>query len=374
MFVFLQHGLSIPSWRRSKDDAQLNSPTPYGYGAAGAVVDLTWSEDADEGRVSRFVRLGSRRVLGFDFVHAWRNRRGLSRAEVVWTHTERESLAALMLLRLLRNRSTRVIAQTVWLWDNWQTIRGFRRRLYLSLLRDAAVEVTLSTLNRDAARAARGTDEVLCLPFGAAVNESTLERALRTVAPGAGGGVLAMGRDRHRDWSTLHAAARLLPDIDFWVATVDAAYPTHDAPPNVRIEPIGSLDEVYRAYAEAAVVVIPLVPNLHASGCTVALETQHVGSSLVTTDVGGLGLYLVGSRVAQYETGNAAALADAILAEYDRAADGPDPDGLKQIRAQGLTSDDYVARYVILTRALLAGAPLPYEVEATVSVRDILTP
>jgi hypothetical protein len=29
-----------------------------------------------------------RRIVGFDLIHAWRNRKGLFAADIVWTHTE----------------------------------------------------------------------------------------------------------------------------------------------------------------------------------------------------------------------------------------------------------------------------------------------
>ncbi len=74
--------------------------------------------------------------FGFDMVHAWRNRRVLFAADVVWTHTEVEHLAVSFLQKLIpRYRHTRMLAQTIWLWDRWPELSRARRQLYTWLLR-----------------------------------------------------------------------------------------------------------------------------------------------------------------------------------------------------------------------------------------------
>lgn len=374
VFVFLKHGLSLESWGPTDPGRPLNTASPYGYAAAARVTDLAWSKDAKEGRVSGILRRGVRRVLGFDLVHAWRNRGGLVAAEVVWTHTEWESLAALAVLGLLRHRGPRVIAQSVWLWDEWPRLSAWKHGLYLSLLRRAAVEVTLSDRNKEAARRIRATDNVYRIPFGAGINEEVANRALDDVRPGSGGYVLAVGSDRHRDWATLHAAARALPDVEFRIATLSESYPLAEAPGNVRLAAAHSLDELYRRYVGAAVVVLPLTDNLHASGCTVALETQRLGRPLVTADVGGLALYLGERGVHRYLPGDAGSLAATLRAVLtDVAAGSPTESDRGLLLDRGLTADDYAARFVLLTRWLLTGEPRPAEIEPAIPARGLLT-
>jgi len=375
VLVFLEHGLSLESWRSGGDPSLLNGPTPYGYGAAAGVVDMEWSTDAVEGALARRLRRSLRGLLGFDLVHAWRHRRSLRAAEVVWTHTEREALAALAVLALTRGASTRVIAQTIWLWDEWPTLSHVRRAVARHLLGRAAVEITHSTHNRDRSRSVRGTENVFLVPFGAAVNREVLALVARQSRPAGPPHVLAVGSDRHRDWETLHAAARMLPGVAFRVATLNPDYPRHDLPVNVTVEASSSLRAGYEAYLAARMVVLPLTPNLHASGCTVALESQHIGVPLVTTDVGGLGGYLGDRGVHLYRHGDAASLAAVISAELRRQGRGhgvrPNAEGLA---ARGLTADDYAGRYVLLTRWLLDGAPAPETVERTVPMRGMLRP
>lgn len=375
VFVFLRHGLSLESWGTDSPEQPLNTSSPYGYAAARGVTILTWSTDAREGRLSGLLRRATRRALGFDLIHAWRNREGLASADVVWTHTERESLAALAVLRLLRRRHTLVIAQTVWLWDEWPHLPALKRRLYLSLLGDAAVEVTLSELNKAAARRVRATDDVYCLPFGAGLNEEVVTRALREVHPGSGGYVLAVGSDRHRDWAALHEAARALPQVSFRVATLSDSYPALSAPSNVTVTPAHSLDELYKMYVGAAVVVLPLTENLHASGCTVALEAQRLGRPLVTADVGGLGMYLGTRGVHLYRPEEPGSLASTLRAALEnQETDDAETSDQRFLLRQGLTVEDYAARFVLLTRWLLSGEPAPAAAEIVAPVRGLLTP
>ena len=101
VFVFLGHGFGA-SWARGELPG-INEVMPYGYHHGrdeGCIV--TYSEDTPEGPFRRLVRLGLRKTLGFDMIHAWRNRDGLRDAHVIWTHTELESLAALAFLLMRR--------------------------------------------------------------------------------------------------------------------------------------------------------------------------------------------------------------------------------------------------------------------------------
>ena len=375
VFVFLQHGLSLEAWRDRRDpERSTNTESPYGYAAAMHVTEMSWSKDACERHIVRVVRRALRRMLGFDLLHAWHNRRALTSTEVVWTHTERESLAALMVLRLLRAKA-RVIAQSVWLWDEWPRRSWLMRRFHLSLLKGAAVEVTLSEANKARARQIRHTENVYCVPFGAGVNEALAEQILAEPRASSEFYVLAVGSDRHRDWATLHEAARALSGVRFRVATLDSAYPKDGAPSNVDVSSARTLEECYRLYAGAALVILPLTPNLHASGCTVALEAQRFGKPLVTTDVGGLSLYLGDRGVYLYNACDPESLTRTIAVALDDQRSGrygAETDR-EFLASKGLTAEDYAARFFLLTRWLLERDPRPEDIELPVPVRSILS-
>jgi hypothetical protein len=139
-----------PARSRGHDDL-----TPYGYDLAGDRFDMVWSVAAPEGRLGRALRVRIANALGFDLVHAWRNRTLLFRADVIWTHTEREHLAVALLQRFRRrSRRVPVLAQSVWLWDAWQTWGAPRRALVGWLLRTHPVEAVHSARNRDVSRRA----------------------------------------------------------------------------------------------------------------------------------------------------------------------------------------------------------------------------
>ena len=99
VFVFLGHGFGARQWTERWSNGEipgLNERLPYGYHhAAGKDCIVEYSEDANENRLTELARRGMRRLLGCDLVHAWRNRKALFAADVVWTHTELEHLAVL---------------------------------------------------------------------------------------------------------------------------------------------------------------------------------------------------------------------------------------------------------------------------------------
>ena len=109
-------------------------------------------------------------------------------------------------------------------------------------------------------------------------------------------------------------------------------------------------------YAWADVVVVPLVPNLHASGLTVVLEAVAAGKPVVVSDVGGLRHYFGPDAVHFVPPGDAQALAERVKAlghdpEQARAAVARAREAFSQ---QGLDTVGYAARHVQLTEALLA--------------------
>jgi len=141
VFVFLGEGFGASRWRKAWKNGSVPGicdRLPYGYfHAANDSWSVTYSEDHDEPALFQLARRGLRKVLGFDLVHAWHNRQALSASDVVWTHTEREYLAALCLwsLRPPRNRP-KLIAQSVWLFDRWSRFSSLRRLIYQKLIRE----------------------------------------------------------------------------------------------------------------------------------------------------------------------------------------------------------------------------------------------
>ena len=329
-------------WRQSHAAGETLDETPYGYERAQEWCDLVWARSHPESRMATRVRRAIAARLGYDLVHAWRNRRLLRSADAVWTHTEREHLAV---AALWMRRRPPVIAQTVWLWDTWPSLSMLRRRHLARLLRRHTVEVTLSPVNAAISRAAVPGRQVEFVPFGtrvAAVAEPS------DPAPRARPMVLAPGNDIHRDWPLLRDVAETLPDIDFRVATGRASARALDWPQNAIVGP-ATVAELRELYAQCAVVAVPLRENAHASGITVCLEALGARKPLVASGVGGIDAYLDGcARLVV--GGDDDAFARAIVAAVDDPARAS---GVEEISARGLTQEDYVRRFVRLTRSIL---------------------
>lgn len=344
--VLLGHDQDPQQWRKRYAAGETLDETPYGYEYAQRWCDVVWATSHPESRLIRRVRGRIAAWLGYDLVHAWRNRRIISEADIVWTHTEREHLAV---AALPMRRRPPVIAQSVWLWDRWSSFSPRRRNRLSRLLRRHAVEITLSPVNARISDEAVPGRRVAFVPFGTRVAVDA-SRPPSVAADAQRRWVLAPGNDVHRDWPLLRDVAVLLPDVSFRVATARPAARALDWPSNAEVGP-GTVPELRRLYAECAAVAVPLRANAHASGITVCIEAMGAARPLVATDVGGLDAYLEGCAHLVSE-GDAAAFAAAISRAVEEIAPSAGPDAVVD---RGLTHEDYVLRLVRLTRALLDG-------------------
>ena len=205
-FVLLPHGFGAERWRKrfaGREIPGLNDALPFGYyRAASQRWSVVYSEDADENLATQYVRRGLSRALGLDLIHAWRNHRSLLAADAVWTHTERESLAAIALFHLVgRQPRPRIVAQCVWLFDRWNGFSWPRRAAYRWLLKGADIVTTLSPENREAARRIIPEIPTELVLFGVGSPEDM--RAPRRKICHAPVRIAGLGGDMHRDWDIL---------------------------------------------------------------------------------------------------------------------------------------------------------------------------
>ncbi|MET0781284.1 MAG: glycosyltransferase [Microbacterium sp.] len=354
--IIVRFGLDPRQWAQRHARGELVDQTPYAYHHAEEWFAVDWSQDHAEGRAARWWRTAVRRLLGFDFVHVWRNRRIIEQADAIWTHTEREHLAVALLKALGPRRYRAVsIAQSVWLWDLWPNMSGLRSSLFRRLLRRHAVEVVLSRVNRDASRAAVPGRVVVRVPFGT----HFAAPAGSDATPAAPPRVLVVGNDRHRDWGLLAEVTSLVPELDFDIISLSEDARSRQWPRNVELRSV-SQTQVLAAYAESTLVALPLRENRHASGCTVAIECISAGIPLVVSDAGGIDEYVRGADAELVPIGDAGAFADAlrrrVVASSARVT--------SSAADRGLSERDYVARLALLTSALLDGMPIPPSVEA----------
>lgn len=357
VFVHLAHGFGAHQWRKRWDKGEIigiNDRLPYGYfWAEHDGCDISYSCDRRETILSKSLRLAIRLVLGFDFVHAWRNRKGIRRAEVVWTHTESQYLAVLLILWWRpRAHRPKVIAQSVWLFDEWPRLSPLRRLLFRALISRADLLTVHSPENLRSARGlfpARRSELVL---FGIRADERIRRRRRAAHDPVH---VLSLGNDRHRDWATLTEALGGWPGCCVQIVAPPGAARHLPIAENVEIVHPRNKSELLALYDWADVVALAIKPNLHASGITVIEEATLCAVPVVCSDTGGLRAYFSEDEIAYVPPSNPEAMRRQVsavakdearrCAMVQRARD--------RIDKGGLTSRHFARRHAELSRELL---------------------
>jgi glycosyltransferase involved in cell wall biosynthesis len=359
VFVHLAREFGRTVWKQRRDKGEIvgiNHDDPYGYRQAEEMHCIVeQSEDDQESSLTRLVRLGVRAALGFDLVHAWRNRKGIFSAEVVWTHTESQSLAILLLARL-RPASAKlpaVIAQTVWVMDRWESYSPLHRILYRSLLRRADMLTFLSPSAAAKARRLFPDTPVEFIKYGIRADEplAVIHRDRHTPIR-----VLTMGNDRHRDWATFFAAIR--NDLRYRAKALTGAKLEGllEGAENIVCERARTNAELRAIFQWADVVVVCLVDNLHASGITVIEEAVLCGIPVISTDAGGLQSYFTADELTYVPARDPEALRSAIelLMGNDVLREAKAQRALARMTVGDLNSRSFVARHVELSKHLFA--------------------
>jgi glycosyltransferase involved in cell wall biosynthesis len=356
VFVHLARGFGGDQWAakwRRGEIVGLNDSLPYGYfHAAEHGCTVEYSQDDPEGIFGRMLRLGLRALLGFDFVHAWRNRQGIRAAEVVWTHTESQHLAVLLLLRGSKGpQRPKVIAQSIWLFDSWSRLWPPKRWLFASLIADADVLTTHSPENLKRARALFPRQRCQLVPYGIKADRMIRWQHRRPHQPLR---VLSLGSDRHRDWSTLVEAISAWPECELRIAAPRLPRALTWAG-NVTLVHPKTHDELTALYEWADLVALALKPNLHASGITVVEEATVFGLPVVCTNVGGLTAYFGDREVRYVPPGQLAALREALatLASDPTQCCRMVEQAQRRMLDAGLTSSAFARRHAELSRELV---------------------
>ena len=357
VFVQLAYGFGGKNWKKRWENGEIigiNEPQAYGYyRAASEDVNVVYSEDTPENSLQKLMRLGVRAILGFDLIHAWRNRRQLLMADVVWTHTESQTLAVLAILALLRPlHRPKIVGQVVWLLDKWNRCTLLHNILYRRLLRSLDVMTLHSSLNYCDAKRLFPKMRIEQVMFGIRADEMC-EPALRNQSSSCK--IISLGNDIHRDWPTLLKASMQMPQVSLCIASKShLAHKLSRTVQNAEILHVKTNNELLAFYNSADMVVVTLHPNRHASGLTVIQEAFIRGIPVIATDTGGLRDYFSDEMVLYVPPHDPKALQDAILALY------ASPEkcrnmviaGQKRIRTS-INSNSYAHHHVQLSRDLL---------------------
>jgi glycosyltransferase involved in cell wall biosynthesis len=357
VFVHLGHGFGATSWRRRYSLGLipgLNEKLPYGYyRAADQEWSIRYSEDNEERFLTTLLRRGFQKLIGFDLIHAWRNRDQLNDASIVWTHTERENLAVLLLWRLMRKSPTPpIVAQCVWLFDRWPVLPAWKRGLYRWLLKQAEAVTTHSPENLKRAQAVLSHDRIRLVMFGihSAANRKSpkcaVSRPLR---------IAALGNDMHRDWHTLIAAFGGLGNYNVAIASGSVPHRLIDKAKNFTLWKVKTVSDLTALYHWADVVVVPTRENLHASGITVVLEAILSGLPVICSDTGGMRAYFCEGEIRYVPVSDVVAMRTAIdeIANDDNLRRNLVTRAQERIQSADLTAQGFADRHRRLSEKLL---------------------
>jgi glycosyltransferase involved in cell wall biosynthesis len=357
VFVHLVHGFGAARWSKSWAKGEMPGildKLPYGYyHAADDQYDIKYSEDVNESCATRFIRLALRRALGFDILHAWRNRVGLHESDIVWTHTELEHLGVLLLWWLTKPVSRpRLIAQSVWLYDRWYSYSAPKRWLYKTLLSKADVLTVLSPDNLVRARELFPNMPVEFVRFG--IDSGAITPAVKRIRHKPLR-VLSLGRDMHRDWDTLIQAIKPCGDWHLRIAATQNTPRLTKRSGTIELIKAITAREVSDLYAWADIVVLPLRANMHASGITVLAEAALSGVPVIASDTGGLRSYFSAREVKYVPVGDFLALRHAIraLADDDNLRFRLACAAQERILSDDLSSKAYAMRHREISNRLL---------------------
>ncbi|HET6377362.1 MAG TPA: glycosyltransferase family 4 protein [Methylocella sp.] len=363
VFVHLAANFDARRWEEGWQAGRIigiNERLPYGYFRAaddGCVITYSaakpanWLEKTAGSAITKLTRI--------DFLHAWHNRKGLFDCDVVWTHTEFQYLAVLLLFQLFFwKRRPKLIAQTVWLFDRWNGFNLIQRRILSFLIAKADILTFLSPENLKAARRVFPRVRSEFVPFG--INTAELG-SLKRQKPHCPVRVLAIGNDPHRDWDVLIEAAKNMPDCHVKIAswTIDKA---KIAPfSNIEVLTISSNSQLIEAFDWADLLALTLKPNLHASGITVMEEAAVRGLPIICTDTGGLRAYFSDREAYYVPPGDPAAVQAAIvrLAGDDALRWGLAACAQEKMKSGELSSRAYARRHAEISRELLKRTAAP---------------
>jgi glycosyltransferase involved in cell wall biosynthesis len=357
VFVHLAKGFDARRWQERWTAGRIigiNERMPYGYfRAAEDGCEIVYSEDKTKNQLEHMLGSLLMLIMGVDVVHAWRNRKEIYASDVVWTHTEMQYLAILLLFRtLFWRRRPKLIAQSVWLFDHWYGLSSVRRWILSRLIAKADILTFLSPENLKVARGLFPGVRSEFVQFGINTDKFAPLKKERAHHPVR---LLSLGNDPHRDWPALINAVRGLPDYYLRIASKKVTENEISSCHNIELLNISSNDQLFDAFDWADLVAVALKPNLHASGITVLEEAAVRGVAIICTDTGGLKSYFSEDEIYYVPGGDPAAIQRAILRlSRDDALRWKLAERAQQrMRTGDLNSRSYVRRHAELSRELL---------------------
>lgn len=357
VFVHLAHGQDVIAWEKMWSEGSLVGicdPTPYGYHRAREMgCDVEFSLKIKNSPILNLFRMAFRVIAGFDYIHARSNAKRALESDVIWTHTESQFLAMALVMALRGKNKPRpkILAQSVWLYDKWAKLDPIRKAFYRYLVQYVDILTVHSKLNLEVAKDLFPDKPTELVRFGIP-HEGMQEPVVRQNQPHR---VVCIGNDRHRDWRTAVDAFANQPGIELKIFSTKLNPNFAKGAANVEIRGLKTDTELKQEIAAASVMVVPLIPNLHASGATVSQEAIIHGVPLIVSDAGGLDGYYDKNDVTFVPSQDP----DALLAATKKLLSDPEAACERAKRAQipmksgELNADRFIQQHVEISRELL---------------------
>lgn len=352
--IQLPYGLDASKTREQFAAGLTPDAVAYGFHHAEALCEtVTYSRDHPENRVQRFVRKRLSRLLRFDLIHAWRNRRDIAKADIVWTMLETDYLAVAALASVSQSaRGKPIIGQSVWLFNDFSRLGAARRRLYKALIARVAIMTTHSERCLPVMRQALPETDSRQLYFGISGDTFALTDPSDTEPADGPLRIFAAGNDRTRDWDTLLEAFGnderfALTIVCGWLP--DSHAQTYRNLTLVRNPSMAQFVALYRSHDFAAA---PMVENIY-SGITVALEAAALGAPILSSRTGGVPTYFDETEVFYAAPGDAGDLRRTALASTLRERRERALRAQRRFVASDYTTRGMIGRYMALTREIL---------------------
>jgi glycosyltransferase involved in cell wall biosynthesis len=357
VFVHLARGFDAREWQKNFEANQvlgINERLPYGYYRASEMgCSVEYSQDDPETIIGKLFRLGVRAITGFDLLHAWRNFGGIRNAEVVWTHTESQYLAILLLFQMFpRGHRPKLIGQTIWLFDRWSEFSLLRRWLFSFLIRQVDILTVHSPENLKSARELFPHVRSRLVLFGIAADQKKPPQLRPCGRPVR---LISLGNDEHRDWQSLVESTGNCDQWHLKIVSTSIDQSTIGNATNIEVVKLRSNDDLMVLYDWADLVVLTLKPNSHASGITVIQEATLRGVPVVCSDVGGLRAYFSDREVRFVSPRDVSQLRRVIreLADNDEERVLMTERAQARMTPEGISSRAYVREHVEISRELL---------------------
>lgn len=242
-----------------------------------------------------------------DIPHGISNRQRILSARFIYGHVERDYLTAALILKAGRNHRTKLLGQTVWLFEDLISFSPRRRRYIERLLARVDIFVHNSLQNYKRAQELLPNSRHEYVPFGISPAFQQIERSPRSHH------ILAVGNDRARDWETV-AAATIGIKVPLRIATykssphIEAMRQRH----NAQVFHTSSNTELAMQYANSFCLLAITKPNLHASGITAILEAAAAATPIIATRNASLLEYFPEDAVLYVDSGRPDELREAI--------------------------------------------------------------